>query len=364
VERLVSIIIPAYNADQYIERTLRSASNQTHDNIEIIIVDDGSTDRTREIAERFAVDEPRINVISVPNGGVARARNIGLSTARGIFVAFLDADDLWHPTKIERQLLFIDALDPDYAACYTLTRAIDSYDNVTGGSALKPETGYILSRHLYARFVGNGSNLLVRTQVAQEVGGFDPSYADAGIGGCEDFDFELKIAARYRMAGLPSYLVGYRLYRGNMSSNQQRMVRSIIETTKRHLQANQVLPSYAKAMTLSSSYRYCFRAMVAAGLPFQALGWLVRLAMVDFVRACVELTSVLIYRLKNIAGRFRRPEPIMLNNFYTFDPDDFVSTQEARERKRMERLAVIDGLLWRKHPRGARARRDAGGGPM
>jgi cellulose synthase/poly-beta-1,6-N-acetylglucosamine synthase-like glycosyltransferase len=87
-----------------IARTLRSALDQTYGNIEIIVVDDGSADRTRHIVESFSFEDSRVRLISTVNRGVAMARNFGIKNARGTYLAFLDADDLWHPTKIERQL--------------------------------------------------------------------------------------------------------------------------------------------------------------------------------------------------------------------------------------------------------------------
>ena len=86
---LTSVVIPAYNAELFLERTLRSALGQTHSNLEVIVVDDGSTDKTRVIAEAAAAADDRVRILSVPNGGVAKARNIGIAEANGEFVAFL-----------------------------------------------------------------------------------------------------------------------------------------------------------------------------------------------------------------------------------------------------------------------------------
>ncbi|WP_369726014.1 glycosyltransferase family 2 protein [Bradyrhizobium sp. LLZ17] len=105
---LVSIVIPAYNAERFIARTLASAQAQTYEKLEIIVIDDGSTDNTRSVVEAIAATDKRLELISTPNRGVARARNLGIENARGPYVAFLDADDLWHPTKIARQ---VEALD-------------------------------------------------------------------------------------------------------------------------------------------------------------------------------------------------------------------------------------------------------------
>src|SRR4051812_10472186 len=99
---LVSIVIPAYNAERWIAYTLQSAIGQTWPHKEIIVVDDGSTDRTGEIARRFASNE--ISVVSIPNQGAAAARNHGLHLSQGDYIQWLDADDVLAPDKIERQL--------------------------------------------------------------------------------------------------------------------------------------------------------------------------------------------------------------------------------------------------------------------
>src|SRR5438270_8624569 len=131
---LTSVVIPAYNAERFLERTLRSALRQTYRNLEVIVVNDGSADKTRAIAEAVARTDDRVRIITVPNGGVAKARNIGIAEAHGEFVAFLDADDLWHPTKIELQLAAMSPESGDYqpAAVYTFTRTIDTEDRVIG----------------------------------------------------------------------------------------------------------------------------------------------------------------------------------------------------------------------------------------
>ena len=102
----------------FLERTLRSAIDQTHRSIEIIVIDDGSVDRTRAIADRHALADQRIQVISTENRGVAAARNLGISKATGEYVAFLDADDLWHSTKIEKQVAALHGKPETWAAAY------------------------------------------------------------------------------------------------------------------------------------------------------------------------------------------------------------------------------------------------------
>ncbi|MDF4756482.1 glycosyltransferase family A protein, partial [Vibrio parahaemolyticus] len=103
--QLVSVIVPLYNAEKYIEETMESILNQTYKNIEIVIVDDGSKDQSSSIVKNLKKKYPeQIKYILQENQGVSVARNTGIENASGEYISFLDSDDLWHPTKIEKQI--------------------------------------------------------------------------------------------------------------------------------------------------------------------------------------------------------------------------------------------------------------------
>ena len=101
---LVSVVIPCFNAERWIVETLNSVSRQTYANIEILVVDDGSTDGGVRLVESAASEDSRIRIIRKSNGGLSSARNCGIREAAGKYVAIVDADDLWHPRKIEKQV--------------------------------------------------------------------------------------------------------------------------------------------------------------------------------------------------------------------------------------------------------------------
>src|SRR5688572_14797440 len=122
----VSVIIPAYNAEGTLADTLRSVSRQTYELLDIIVVDDGSTDQTARIAAKFAAGDSRIRVFTKENGGVASARNYGIGHARGEYVAPIDADDVWHPTKIEKQVDVAVRADDRLGFVYSFFRRIDA----------------------------------------------------------------------------------------------------------------------------------------------------------------------------------------------------------------------------------------------
>jgi glycosyltransferase involved in cell wall biosynthesis len=267
MSNLVSIIIPAYNAERFIGRTLSSALNQTFKDIEVIVVNDGSTDDTQFIVQNFAVNDRRVRLFNTMNRGVALARNFGIENARGTYVAFLDADDLWHPTKIERQFkaLSAHAADPTWGAVYAFHRVIDEEDRVIDiGRGTMNCRGYVLARNFVLKFVGNGSSLLVRREAALAVDGFDPWYAEAGVGGCEDLDFELRLAAQYRIEAVRSFLIGYRVYEGNMSSDRVRMAKSVVATIQQHIKRNPLISARIRRWGVGNAYGYAFHILRSA----------------------------------------------------------------------------------------------------
>jgi glycosyltransferase involved in cell wall biosynthesis len=354
---LTSVVIPAYNAERFLERTLRSALGQTYSKLEVIVVDDGSTDKTRTIAEAVAVTDDRVRIISVPNGGVAKARNIGTAEARGEFVAFLDADDLWHPAKIELQ---IDAMshrtgDHEPAAVYTWSRTIDKNDRLIGNGRRILLSGYSFARHLYAKPVGNGSSILVRREAAILVGGFDPTWAARGIGGCEDLDFELRIAAKYAITAVGLYLVGYRQYPGNMSSNKLAMALGAIATIARHIELCPELPDWAARSARAAISEYALGELLGAGHRKVLLRELAGLFRTDLGRGLKFAALIAWRKLRSLMSTSAIPEqesPSHRPFFYDLSPEFVgnspVDGQQSRDEKLLHRLEVVDAVLAKK----------------
>ncbi|MBB4190726.1 glycosyltransferase involved in cell wall biosynthesis [Rhizobium aethiopicum] len=259
----MAVVIPAYNAEEFIAATLRSVVDQTHSALEIIVVDDGSTDDTASICREFAAADPRITILSTENRGVAAARNAGIEASRSSYIAFIDADDLWHPTYVERMLSALHPLPDAWGAVYALHRFVDSEGYCTrSGSSLNARES-ILIRHLVFRFVGNGSGFMVRRAVIDKIGGYDPSYADRGIGGCEDFDFELRTAEHFKIEAVPLGLVGYRLHSAAMSADRSRMARSLLAVTEQCVSRNPELPAFVVSCAHASAHLYAFSKFAA-----------------------------------------------------------------------------------------------------
>ncbi|ABC91965.1 probable glycosyltransferase protein [Rhizobium etli CFN 42] len=260
---LVAVVIPAYNASDYIAQTLQSVIDQTHEALEIIVVNDGSTDETASICRRFAAVDARIQLLSTENRGVAAARNAGIEASKADYIAFLDADDLWHPTYVEKMLTALHPLPDGWGAVYALHRLVDSEGYCTKSGSSLNARGSILIRHLVFRFVGNGSGFMVRRAVIDKIGGYEPSYADRGIGGCEDFDFELRTAEHFKIEAVPLGLVGYRVHSTAMSADRSRMARSLLAVTEQCVARNPELPAFVVSCAHTSAHLYAFSKFAA-----------------------------------------------------------------------------------------------------
>ena len=221
----MSVVIPAYNAEATVRRTLESAASQTHRNIEIIIVDDGSTDSTADIVSQFASIDPRATVLRQGNLGVAAARNSGMNHASGDYIAPLDADDIWHPTKIEKQLRVIERRS-SIGLVYTWYRIIDEADRVIETPAPALARGHVFTWLIVENFIGNASSPLIRKSILEQSGGYDISLRAAGAEGAEDLRMQFDIASLAEVDFVPEYLVGYRRSSGAMSAKYQTMLRS------------------------------------------------------------------------------------------------------------------------------------------
>lgn len=223
---LVSVVVPAYNAETYIGVAIESALDQTYPWLEVLVVDDGSTDGTAALVETFAARDRRVRLLRQENGGVAAARNLAIAHARGDYIAPLDADDFWYPGKIEAQVRRMEKGGPRMGLVRTWWRAVDHEGRPRGASLGWTEEGWLFEALLFVNFIGNASVPLFRRSCLKHVGGYDPSLRLQGGEGCEDWDLCLRMAARYKVGVVPEHLSAYRMVDGSMSSNVRAMARS------------------------------------------------------------------------------------------------------------------------------------------
>lgn len=215
----VSVVIPAYNSEKYIAATLDSVFAQTCQDLEVIVIDDGSTDGTGNVLRRY---EGRIVYLKNNHGGPASSRNRGIAEARGAHVAFLDSDDLWHPEKLEKQLALAEKF-ADYGII-TTDAAVFNQNGTTAESSKAGKyipSGYVLEYLLFDNWIGT-SCALVRRECFDKVGMFDVEDFVWG----EDWVMWMRIAARYPVYFLDEVLVRYRVHaqgysRANMEKHYQ-----------------------------------------------------------------------------------------------------------------------------------------------
>lgn len=220
----VSVVIPAYNAMTYLPISVESVLRQTFTDFEVLIINDGSLDHIMEWAS--GITDQRVRLISQENQGVSAARNTGIAQAQGDYVAFLDADDLWEPTKLEKQLRCLED-NPAVGLVYTWTALIDEFGKPTGRVFASHAEGDIWKQLIENDMISTGSSTMLRRSCFETVGVFDRSLAFA-----EDFDMWLRIAARYPLTVVKEPLTLYRQHSNNTTKNRQKMsqgLRAVIE---------------------------------------------------------------------------------------------------------------------------------------
>lgn len=208
----VSVVIPLFNAARYIGQAIDSALAQSTPVHEIIVVDDGSTDSPEKALAGY---KDKIRYVKTENRGAAHARNIGIAEARGEYIAFLDADDVWEREKIEKQLNALHSKDAALVYCGRV-------DVDAQGSPLEEfeqsefPQGEIFTQLIKTNHISTSSVVLVRKEVVQALGGFKELQ---GLKVSEDFELWCRIALRHTIAAVPERLVRYRLHETNISSN-------------------------------------------------------------------------------------------------------------------------------------------------
>lgn len=207
---LVSVIIPTYNRAGLIARSIKSALAQTHRNLEIIVVDDGSTDNTKEVVAAFG---GAIQYFYKPNSGPSPTRNLGIQKAKGKYVAFLDSDDLWEPTKIEKQLDHFQK-NPGLGMVSTNYRYIDAQDRVIKDPAA--QHGYTVSHSflrdlLEIRFPFATPAFMIRKTVFDDIGLFNEQLKIS-----EDLDFLVRLGLKYHVGYIDEVMVSVRMHENHL----------------------------------------------------------------------------------------------------------------------------------------------------
>jgi glycosyltransferase involved in cell wall biosynthesis len=222
----VSIVIATRNYGQYLAVALRTVLDQTWHNLEVLVIDDGSTDNTPEVVRPFLVDS-RIRYHRTDGLGQSRAKNLGIQLSRAPFIAFLDGDDEWLPTKLERQMPLFD--DPCVGVVYSRRKLMDE----AGDDLPTPEAQFARGQiydHLLVRNPVCFSSVVVRRVVFESVGMFDPALPLA-----IDYDLWLRVARHFEFDFVDESLVRYRTGHANLSSRIVERITVVLAILQRSL---------------------------------------------------------------------------------------------------------------------------------
>jgi glycosyltransferase involved in cell wall biosynthesis len=291
---LISVIIPAYNAAAVLPQTLATVLAQTHRHLEVLIVDDGSTDDTVAIAQAVANGDPRVQILQQANGGVAAARNAAIAQAQGTFIAPIDADDLWHPQTLENLLAAMVQAGERAGVAYAWSVDIDQYSQPTGQFRAATVSGAVLATLICHNFIGNASATLIRRRDLQRIGGYDPHLRAQQAQGCEDWDLYLRLAECCDFCVAPQFLIGYRKTVGSMSGDFNQMARSHQLILQRVRDKHPDLAGWLYRLSASSLYVYFAQQSFQYGLPRASLDWIRRAIALD---PAMTLGRLGVYRL-------------------------------------------------------------------
>lgn len=253
---LVSVIIPAYNAETFIEKTLHSVLYQTYQNLEVLVVDDGSQDRTPEIIKSIAQQDKRVVLWQQKNAGVAAARNLGIEKSQGEFIAPIDADDIWYPENIEKQVQCFLESEPSVGLVYSWSVDIDQDDLPTGIFRAAKIEGEVYITLVCHNFIGNASASMIRRDCLQQIGGYNSQLKEQAAQGCEDWDLYLRIAEVCQFRVVPDFLIGYRKITNSMSRDSTQMAKSHHLVMQAVRQRHPEIPTALYGFSSSSLYIY------------------------------------------------------------------------------------------------------------
>lgn len=368
---LVSVVVPAYQAEATIRATLASVVAQTYPNLQIVVVDDGSRDRTADIAAEFAAADPRVTVIRRANGGASAARNSGIAASSGEFIAPIDADDIWHPRRVEAHVRALLNAGPEVALAYSPYRLIDRDDRIIRSYRRYDLSGQVVHRLPWFNMIANGSGFTVRRSAAEEVGGFQDWLRDESLEGNEDLYFQIEVATRHHFVAVPEYLVGYRMVEGSISDNHRRMWTSRARTHQvalRRYPALRNLPYQISSMPfVRNLFSLDIRRKGFGAALRQALLWTGRFPLTPIALPLLTLASTW-RKLARIAPEADPAPELVGKAFLDVDPavgrwfeptglerlfggylERLDASYEPRQEAAGPRLA-IEPMIGRKHP--------------
>lgn len=280
---IVSVIIPAYNAEAFIERTLNSVISQTYKNLEVLVIDDGSQDRTAEIVQAIAQKDCRVKLLQQANSGVAAARNLGIKHSQGEFIAPIDADDIWYPQNIDKQVQYMLEAGESVGLVYSWSVDIDEQDAPTGNFRASNIEGKVYKTLVCHNFLGNASASLIRRSCFEKLGGYNCQLREQNAQGCEDWELYLRIAEHYQFGVVREFLIGYRKILGSMSRDYRKMAKSHSLMLQAVREKHPEISAFLYRLSSSSFYMYLAQQSRQYSDHRTTLFWLGKALAADFV---------------------------------------------------------------------------------
>jgi glycosyltransferase involved in cell wall biosynthesis len=298
----ISVIIPTYNRAAYLYESIDSVLCQTYEDLELIVVDDGSSDNTREVVQEY--NDLRIKYIYKKNGGAASALNLGIKESKGNYIARLDSDDMFLPEKLEMQIKFID-FNPDIGLVYTQAYNTDEKGNVLE-LYLKDHTYPNNSLKVLRYFLFPPSqSIMFRKSCIDRVGYFDE---DMPI--TEDWDFCIRMAQYYKFAYIDKPLVKIRKHTKMITSDKIKSAQAILRVMEKHSETlslgegkEWLAPHY---YNLGRLYLYKRDYKRARGKFFSALRYDPSLLRNFFFFGLTSLPSFMIEGIRDLKGYFKQ----------------------------------------------------------
>jgi glycosyltransferase involved in cell wall biosynthesis len=228
IEGLVSVIVPVFNREKLVGATIESILAQSYPRVEIVAVNDGSTDNSLKVLRAYSEKHPdRIVVVDQQNTGQSRARNHGILRARGEFIAFLDSDDTWHEDKLSMQMpLFRE----DVGLVFCGIHEVDEHGRVLQTILCDPKMRGNVYHHLLIRNRMTGGTVVVTRKAIDRVGCFEESFKAA-----ENWDLWIRIAKEFSVDFVNEPLVNYLRHPGNLSCDNDRMIQAAWTILQKHI---------------------------------------------------------------------------------------------------------------------------------
>jgi glycosyltransferase involved in cell wall biosynthesis len=349
-EPLISVVIPCFNQERFLADAIESVLAQNRPAGEVIVVDDGSTDGSREVAAAF----PGVIVDSQPNGGLAAARNRGIARSRGSFLVFLDADDRLLPNALEANL---EALSSHHSAALAAghCRIIDSRGEIVAEYPQRAGSGDLYLALVRGNFIAMPGTVMYRRSAIEKLGGFDSS-----VDAAADYDLYLRIALHFGMVVHSAVIGEYRRHDGNMSNNVPLMLASTLKVARRNRRHVQRIPGGREAYRAGLEF---WREKYGSRLVHGALFALEERRFGDAFRTAVTLATYDRKRLWSVTRGAREsntvPFVVIPNGLTGGSSDDAASRAEvprnSPEIVKLHPASTAPGVAFNVQPNGESA---------